>query len=272
MAVAVRLPAVAVLALAGVVPVVRAGEIVSREPPIYSAASIVNAANSLPGPLSPNCIATIYGKNLAWTTRALLSEDIRGGQELPTVLAGTGVRVTFGDILANVYFVSPAQINFLVPPNLKPGNHRVYVSLDGLAGPEVTVRLLEASPGLFQTSDSAVVATHSSGELIVAENPARPGETIVIYAAGLGPTSPRQKYGFLVKTPAQIDHITDLQLTAGGMPVPLDQVDYAGVTPGFAGLYQINLRLPDGVPENPDMRVWIGEQASPEGVRLPLVR
>ena len=88
--------------------------------PSYSAASIVNAADNLAGPLAPNTIATIYGTGLAYGTKWLTPDDIRGGV-LPTVLPGTGVRILVGGVLANLYYVSPLQINFLVPPNLLPG-------------------------------------------------------------------------------------------------------------------------------------------------------
>src|SRR5260370_14519924 len=57
--------------------------------PSYSAASIVNAADNLAGPLAPNTIATIYGTGLAYGTKWLTADDIRGGL-LPTVLPGTG--------------------------------------------------------------------------------------------------------------------------------------------------------------------------------------
>src|SRR5207302_7358154 len=99
--------------------VLRADTSANREAPSYSGSSIVNSADNQPGPLAPNAIATIYGTGLAFVTRAINAQDIRGGL-LPTILPGTGVQVLVGGLLASIYFVSPTQINFLVPSNLLP--------------------------------------------------------------------------------------------------------------------------------------------------------
>jgi hypothetical protein len=114
--------------------------ILTAEAPIYSAESLVNSADNQSGWLAPNAIATLYGKNLAYGTKTLTASDIRGGV-LPTVLPNTGVRVLVNGLPANPYYVSPTQINFLVPPNLLPGPSTVQVVIDGLAGPQVPVTL-----------------------------------------------------------------------------------------------------------------------------------
>ena len=266
---AARLLAALGLALAGTAPAVRAAEGTTREAPSYSAASVVHAATSVAGPLSPNCIATIYGRNLAWTTRALTQNDIRA-QELPTVMPGTGVRVMIADIAAHVYYVSPAQINFLVPASLRPGIVRLYVAVDSLAGPEISVEVVEASPGLFHSEGGAVVGIHASGDVLSADSPARPGEVVVLYAAGLGQTNPLQRNGMLARTPAPIGKLEEFRLLLNGAELPPELIEYAGITPGFAGLYQINLRLPGDVPEDPTLQLRAGSRTSPETVRLPL--
>src|ERR1700694_1297248 len=107
--------------------------------PTYTSDSIVNAADNQPGALAPNAIGTIYGAGLAFTTRAIGADDIKEGM-LPTVVPGTGVRVSVGGILANIYFVSPGQINFLVPALLTAGPSYVQVFLDGRAGPQVSLQ------------------------------------------------------------------------------------------------------------------------------------
>src|ERR1035438_1952896 len=80
--------------------------------PSYSAAGIVNAATQVAGTLAPNTIATIYGTNLSWTTHAVDYGDLRGGT-LPIALEGVSVNVN--GILGSLFFVSPGQINFLIP-------------------------------------------------------------------------------------------------------------------------------------------------------------
>src|SRR5882762_2389531 len=138
--------------------------------PSYSAASIVNAADNLPGPLAPNTIATIYGTGLAYGTKWLTADDIRGGI-LPTVLPGTGVRILVGGVPANLYYVSPLQINFLVPPNLLPGGSGVQVVIDGMGGPVIPIQLAAAAPALFQLDAQNAVTTRDDGSAITPNKP-----------------------------------------------------------------------------------------------------
>jgi uncharacterized protein (TIGR03437 family) len=60
-----------------------------------------------------------------------------------------------------------------------------------------------------------------------------------------------------------------LQVLLDGTPCPPQNVLYAGVTPGFAGLYQINLQLPPTLPANPQIQLSIGTQISPAAIQLP---
>ena len=101
--------------------------------PLYTPSSIVNAASFKGGPLAPNTIGTLYGRDLAFLTRSLAAEDIYNGT-LPTTLLGTGVRLLIKNTVAFIYFVSPTQVNFLVPSTLTPGPADLLFSLDGRYG------------------------------------------------------------------------------------------------------------------------------------------
>ena len=57
-------------------------------------------------------------------------------------------------------------------------------------------------------------------------------------------------------------------MTLNDTPVDTSRIFWAGLTPGFTGLYQINMQLPDAPGENPEIRVAIGDQFSPPGVKL----
>ncbi len=241
--------------------------LVHAEAPVYSAESLVNAADNQPGILAPNAIATLYGKNLAYTTRALLPGDIRSGN-LPTVLPGTGVRVLVGGLAANIYYVSPTQLNFLIPPNLIPGTVNLQIAIDGLAGPAVSVQLAPAAPALFQLDQWYAVATHLDGSVITSDAPARPGEFVVLYANGLGQTLPPIVYSELPTTAAPLKQIADFRVLLDGAAVDSTAIAYAGVAPGFAGLYQINLRLPQSTASNPEIRIALGDAVSKSGLRL----
>ncbi len=240
-----------------------------REAPSYSAASIVNAATNLPGGLAPNTIATLYGTDLSFVTRAVGPDDIRGGV-LPLALPGAGVRVSVGDIPAHIYYVSPTQVNLLIPSTLTPGPAEVQLTLDGRAGPAVGIQLSAAAPALFRLSERWIVACRPDGSVISEEAPARPGALVILYATGLGRTIPNPHSGEIPRQTAVLDRLSEFQVLLDSVPVASERVAYAGVAPGFAGLYQINLRLPDDLQRNPEIRLKLGEEISPVGAALPV--
>jgi len=237
--------------------------------PSYSAASVVNAASNEWGALAPNTIATLYGSNLSWSTRSVTPEEIRNGR-LPTVLAGTGVRIFLNNIPAHVYYVSPAQINFLVPNDLLPGPVGIRVVRDGLAGPEVNLRLREAAPALFLLAAGTAVMVRDDGTVASAASPAKPGGIVVLYATGLGATIPSFARGEVPRVAAEIRRRAEFQVLLDHAAVADADILYVGVAPGFAGLYQINLRLPDWVGSNPEVELLLGGEISPPGIRLPV--
>ena len=237
--------------------------------PSYSATSIVNSATNLPGPLAPNMIATIYGKDLSYVTRAIGPDDVRNNV-LPTALIGTGVRVLVGGLAAVIYYASPNQINFLVPSNLKAGIWPVQVARDGLSGPEWDVNLVDSAPGFFQLDAATAVGTFPDGSIVTKENPAQGGQVIVLYAGGMGQTNPKTDYGTVPTIPAMITHLSDLEVSLDGVPLDRSLIFYAGITPGIAGLYQVNLTLPLDAPPDPEIRVRIGNQISPNGIHVPI--
>src|ERR1700674_2309526 len=125
--------------------------------PTYTAAGIVDAADYQAGELSPNALGSIFGTGLAYVTLGAKASDIRDGL-LPTVLPGTGVRILVGNLLANILYVSPKQVNFLVPSTLLPGPVNVQLILDAIAGPAVPIQLLPASPALFLLDPQTAVS------------------------------------------------------------------------------------------------------------------
>ena len=226
----------------------------------------MNGANFLPGPLAPNMAASLFGTRLSWDTKAIGLDDITGG-EMPIQLAG--VHVVVAGYAAHVYYVSPNQINFLVPSYLRPGVVDVWVARDGMAGNVVEVTLAPAAPALFQTLDAHPLATHLNGSLITAGAPAAPGEIVVLYATGLGCINSGDNDGTLPSGPEWLCDMDQFSVQLAGSTVDHKLILYAGVAPGYAGLYQINLRLPQQLPHNPELRIAVGEAVSAAGVILP---
>jgi uncharacterized protein (TIGR03437 family) len=230
--------------------------------PYYTAQSIVHAATQTVQALAPNTIATIYGTNLAFDT---LAATVNPGGTLPTDM--DGVSVNIGGGYANLFFISPTQINFLVPYQLVAGPVTIVVERQAAAGPSVQVQLNATAPGLF-VYNGFVIATHLNGTLCSAASPAVPGEIIVIYTTSLGRVNPDTGSGRMASFAATMVAASQLEVLLAGTACPPGDVLYAGLAPGFAGLYQVNLIVPALTPPNPSIQISVGPQISQAGVLL----
>jgi uncharacterized protein (TIGR03437 family) len=237
--------------------------------PYYTADSIANSAASVTGLYAPNTFVTIYGENLAYTTRALAVSDIVGGL-LPTVLGTTGVRVLINNIPANIYYVSPTQVNLLIPTSLVPGPVMLQLVVDSLAGPAIPIMLQSAAPSLFQLDAMTVLAVHLDGSTITSASPAQPGEVVVLFASGLGPTNPAAIPNQIPQQAASVTPMSSFTMQINGAAVNPQQILYAGVVPTFAGLFQINVQLPNDTPSNPQIQIGYSGIMSPAGRVLPV--
>lgn len=241
----------------------------SLDAPFYTAASIANSAANVAGLYAPNTFITIYGVNLAFVTRAMSVDDIASGM-LPTSLIGTGLTVLINQVGADIYYVSPGQVNLLVPTILGAGPATLQLEVDGQAGPAVTIMLGATAPALFQLDAINVLATHADYSLVTSAAPAHAGEEIVLYATGLGPTIPPAIPNQLPLTAASLRPDVGFQVMLNGVPVGPQNVAYVGAVAGYAGLYQINLILPIDAAANPEVRVGSNALWSPPARFLPL--
>jgi uncharacterized protein (TIGR03437 family) len=235
--------------------------------PVYSAAGMVNGPNYAPGPFAPNSIVSIFGSGLARSSQGVTAADIVNNT-LPVELNSTRVYVMNSP--APLLYVSDGQVNFLIPGNQLDGDVQIRVVREGLTGPEVTVTLVDAAPALFQTAAGYAIAAHLDNSLIAPGSPAQAGEIIVVYACGLGRTLPNPAPGAIPQSAAVIQRLSDLKVYLGGAAIDAASILYAGLTPGSAGLYQINLVLPDNPGTDPEIRVAIADQSSPAGLKLAM--
>ena len=232
--------------------------------PSFTSDSILNSANNSSASLAPNTLVSLYGKNLAFSTGQVSIEAVGAGT-LPLQLAG--VRVFVGGIGAPLLYVSPGQINLIIPPSLTAGPSNLIVERQGTSA-QAQITLVEAAPALFLV-EGKLAATHADGKLITSDLPARPGEIIVIYGTGLGRTNPRQLDGVIPRAAAPIVLMDRLRVLLDGQPLPPRNVEYAGITPGYPGLYQINLRLPDTISKNdPELQAVIDDRMSQSALPL----
>jgi uncharacterized protein (TIGR03437 family) len=232
--------------------------------PSYSAAGIVSTGSYAAGPFAPNTLITIFGTGLAIGTRSVSAGDV-AGNALPTELIST--RVYIDSYAVALFYVSETQINLLIPGKQSLGKAQVQVMREGQRGPTVVIDIAAAAPALFLSGEYAI-ATHADNSVITPEKPARAGELIVLYAAGLGKCEIMPANGELALSLSTV--LGALRITIGGATVEPARILYAGLTPFSAGLYQLNFILPENASADPEVRLYVGDTASPAGVKLAL--
>jgi uncharacterized protein (TIGR03437 family) len=214
-------------------------------PGVYlSPIGVVNAASFAPitNPIAPNEIIALFGSGLASSTASA------PGLPLPTTLGG--VQVTINNVPAPLFSVSPTQIEALVPQAITPASQVYYATIkvvnNNASSNAVTVYTSYTSPGVFSAGGNAVgpaAAQHADSSLITSANPAKIGETVVLYASGLGSVTPAVADGAAAPSspPSKITD-TDLVDFSGTAAT----ITFAGLTPSLAGLYQLNATIGSG--------------------------
>ncbi len=212
--------------------------------PALSAAGVVDAASFAPG-LVAGSAATIFAFGV------LDSDDVVAAGRTPLPLELAGVSVTIANRPAPLYAVANRrgleQVNVQTPWEAAGATSAaVVVRREGLASAPVTVAVLAAQPGVFTLDgEAAVVVHHSDNALVTPERPAERGEIVYLYATGLGPLENTPPTGAAAPL-APLSPVRGLvSATIGGRAA---EVLFAGLAPGLAGVYQINLRVPTGVP------------------------
>lgn len=238
------------------------------EPPVY-------------GQAMPGQVITLYVRGLHPRIARATSLP------LPTVLDGVSVEISDpGPTRVPVFSISPAgptpylcttgqlcqttavtvQIPFELstggPPLAEPPPFTLTVIDGSVRGtpfgfvqfPAIHILKVHACSALNSASCSAVA--HQDGSLVTESRPARPGETLVMYAAGLGRTIPAVPSGTAAPVPAPVTigryslgfDFTPAPVTCGPRLPGTAEPHFVGLTPGFVGLYQVNFTLPAEIP------------------------
>jgi uncharacterized protein (TIGR03437 family) len=235
--------------------------------PTISSAGVVNGASFEAGVVA-NSWVTILGSNFA-TKNSDWSNSVVNGQ-LPTSL--DGVSVTIGGQNAYVYFVSPNQINVLAP-NVSPGQVGVIVTTPTAASTSVNTTASVYGPAFFTWPGGQPVATRQDYSFAVRNGtfsgattvPAKPGEVIILWGTGFGPTTPAAPTGMATGSGTVYSTATLPTVTLNGAQL---QVYGAALTPGSAGLYQVAVQLPQIADGSYVLRASIGGAQSPANVTL----
>jgi uncharacterized protein (TIGR03437 family) len=228
---------------------------------------------------SSNTYVEIYGTNLSTESRLWAGADFNG-VNAPTSL--DGVSVTINGKPAFIYYISPTQINVNTPEDTATGPVQVQVRTPFGLSNAITVPRARISPTLQTvpqfliggkqhvvalTPDFSTYIGHVGMIPGVAFKPAKPGDTISIYALGCGPTTPPTQAGVVAAQGSALMLPYTLQI--GGATA---QVSFAGIVGATIGLYQFNVVVPaippgehpitltiDGVPNNQNLTIVVGQ-------------
>jgi uncharacterized protein (TIGR03437 family) len=201
-------------------------------PPVLARGGTVNNAYAA-GALSPGVVSAVFGANLASKAAS------PGVVPLLTNYQGTSLLV--GTKPVPLFFVSSGQVNVQIPAELTPGQYQIIASFNGALTLPDTIDVNAVGPGVVALADGHVIAQHSDGKLVKSTNPAKPGETIVIYLVGLGATDPAVESGHPAPSNPPAKAMVKPVVTVDGQKA---KVPFAGLTPGGVGLYQIDLTVP----------------------------
>jgi uncharacterized protein (TIGR03437 family) len=226
--------------------------------PVMLPGGVVNTASYAPStPLSPGTMIAIFGYNLANGTSNAQAFP------LPSQLSGT--LVTIGGVPAPLLYAGSGQVNAVIPYGLPENiNTQVIVQQGNEYTVPYSIVMGAADPGIFTATASGSgqgVIVAPNGNFAQPGNPAHAGDEITIYAAGLGNTNPGAMTGLAATVMPLLQVVAPVSLTIGGQNA---RVDFAGLAPGFTGLYQINAAVPSGVSGSAvPVVLTVGGQPSP---------
>jgi uncharacterized protein (TIGR03437 family) len=162
--------------------------------------TFANAASFIAGPVSPGEIVLISGTGIAPGVQGLVTAYNILGQPQPSL---AGISISINGVTAPIYYVltsagQPDQVVVQVPFETQPGSANVVINSAGGGSGNFTVQVQLYAPGVFQTTvggQTIAVALRPDGSYVSPSNPAHPGETILVYATGLGQVNPATATG-----------------------------------------------------------------------------
>lgn len=236
-----------------------------QESPSPAISAVVNSASFVPGAVAPGELITIFGANFGPLAE---EQGELNGQVVTNALENTEVLI--GGTAAPLLYVSPTQINTIVPFGVSGTSTQVQIVYEGQTAASTTVPVEAASPAIFSLNSNGggqgailnqdySVNSHS--------NPAAPGSVVAIYATGAGVTTPASIDGGITAAPYPKPKLP-VSVTIDGISA---QVIYAGAAPGLvAGVLQIDAVVPAGAyPATSDqVVVTIGDYTSPTAITM----
>ena len=219
-------------------------------PPSLNPGGVIgNASFAANTPVAPGSLVSIFGSDLAGGT------TLAPGPSFPSILGTTSL--TLGGVPVPLVHVFPGQIDAQVPWELAGETSApLTIVTDDLSGNTVTVPLATYSPGIYTatgtgTGQGAILingtqtlAAPAGGQ--TPGQPARRGaDDVDIFATGLGPVTNQPASGAPAPADSLAWTVAPVTVTIGGVPaIP----SFAGLAPGWTGLYQVNVQVPANAP------------------------
>jgi uncharacterized protein (TIGR03437 family) len=232
----------------------------------YPAIDYTTSAGGVPGQLSGNS-ANFFGRfapAMLATIFSFPSAQFGGATASsigsPAATALGDVQVSVGGTLAPLFYVSPGQINFQVP-GATPVGGLEEIQVSSVSTGQVLASWLfqmdAESPGLFTVDGSGsgqVVALNQDGSANNGVNPAKAGSIVTLYATGQGSIGGMPQDGQAAQGIVATPEAPQVFINSGF--VPSSDVQFSGLAPGFAGLWQINVKVPADAPPS-DVVVFV---------------
>ncbi len=204
--------------------------------------------------LAQGTIAALFGEQL-------VTGDPSAASNLPLGTDLGGVRVYVNDTPAPIYYASYNQVNFQIPYDAPTGDVTIRIERNGTTSNRISAEIVGRAPRLLRLGiGDYAIAVNTDGSFPIpatpglSSRPARAGDTLVFYALGLGATTPSVQSG--VASPSSpLAFATGNPRVSFGTTGPFGgnsvQVmpDFAGLTPNYVGLFQINVRIPANAPK-----------------------
>ncbi|HMD49164.1 MAG TPA: hypothetical protein VKG79_08705, partial [Bryobacteraceae bacterium] len=204
---------------------------------------VLNAASFAPftAGVSPGELITIVGNNIGPST-------LQVTQTVPFPTKLGGVQVLINQIPAPLYYVSANQVSAIVPFEISSASvAQIQIVNNGSSSNVVTEFINQTTPGIFTEPAGGVgeaAALHPDFSLVTANHPAQIGETVAVFVTGLGNTFPFVSDGAAAPSTNLANTTATITATVDNIPAT---VTFAGLAPGLAGLYQVNVVIPSGV-------------------------
>jgi uncharacterized protein (TIGR03437 family) len=231
-------------------------EVVPKGPPVIDFQGVQDNGTFVPGDtVAQGDIMVVKGEQLSHA-------PITFGPPAPLATEVDGASVFVNGQRAPMYYSTPGQLAFQMPVDAPPGTALVQVERDGQRSNTVSVAVATRAPRILIIRPGIpAVVNAADGSFAVAEgalpeygpgtHPVKPGDILLIYAIGLGETSPAAGTGLASPSAEPLARLTVMPQAVFGFGISSVSAtpSFAGLAPGYVGEYQVNVEIPENAPK-----------------------